>query len=115
MAVVEKALLVVLTRHPKLAMSRLVRGSVPDQVMREAGCPVLAVPPRAKRPRPALREMAATGEAWAGRSGALGWTHETADGRTAVASGLGGQCPWRTVAVKGRRAKGAGDETKSGY
>ena len=34
--VVEKALLVVLTRHLKLAMSRLVRGSVPDQVMREA-------------------------------------------------------------------------------
>jgi len=37
--------LIVLTRRPRLALSRLVRGSVPDQVMRKASCPVLAVSP----------------------------------------------------------------------
>jgi len=37
--------LIVLTRRPRPALSRLVRGSVPDQVMRKASCPVLAVPP----------------------------------------------------------------------
>jgi nucleotide-binding universal stress UspA family protein len=37
--------LIVLTRHPKLAITRLVGGSVPDQVMRKACCPVLAVVP----------------------------------------------------------------------
>ena len=30
---------------PALASTRLVWGSVPDQVMRQAACPVLAVPP----------------------------------------------------------------------
>ena len=39
--------LIVLTRRPRLPLSRLVRGSVPDQVMRKASCPVLAIP----RPR----------------------------------------------------------------
>jgi nucleotide-binding universal stress UspA family protein len=37
--------LIVLTRRPRLAITRLLRGSVPDQVMRKASCPVLAVPP----------------------------------------------------------------------
>ena len=37
--------LIVLTRRPRPALSRLVRGSVPDQVMRKASCPVLTVPP----------------------------------------------------------------------
>jgi hypothetical protein len=37
--------LIVLTRRPRQALSRLVRGSVPDQVMRKADCPVLAIPP----------------------------------------------------------------------
>jgi len=37
--------LIVLTRRPRLAITRLVGGSVPDQVMRKASCPVLAVPP----------------------------------------------------------------------
>ena len=36
--------LIVLTRRPRPALSRLVRGSVPDQVMRRASCPVLAIP-----------------------------------------------------------------------
>ena len=43
--------LIVLTRHPKLAITRLIRGSVPDQLMRKAGCPVRAVRP-GKHPRP---------------------------------------------------------------
>ena len=37
--------LIVLARRPRLAITRLVGGSVPDQVMRRASCPVLAVPP----------------------------------------------------------------------
>jgi nucleotide-binding universal stress UspA family protein len=37
--------LIVLTRRPRPALSRLVRGSVADQVMRKASCPVLAIPP----------------------------------------------------------------------
>lgn len=37
--------LIVLTRHPKAATTRLVLGSVPDQVMRTANCPALAIPP----------------------------------------------------------------------
>ena len=45
-----RADLIVLTRRPRLASTRLVRGSVPDQVMRQAACPVLAVPP-ARSPR----------------------------------------------------------------
>ena len=38
--------LIVLTRRPRPALTRLVGGSVPDQVMRQASCPVLAVPLR---------------------------------------------------------------------
>ena len=37
--------LIGLTRRPRLAITRLVGGSVPDQVIRKASCPVLAVPP----------------------------------------------------------------------
>jgi hypothetical protein len=37
--------LIVLARRPRPALTRLVGGSVPDQVMRKAACPVLAVPP----------------------------------------------------------------------
>jgi nucleotide-binding universal stress UspA family protein len=44
-AAVWRADLIVLTRRPRLASTRLVWGSVPDQVMRQAACPVLAVPP----------------------------------------------------------------------
>ena len=36
--------LIVLTRRPRPALSCLVRGSVPDQVMRKASSPVLAIP-----------------------------------------------------------------------
>jgi nucleotide-binding universal stress UspA family protein len=38
--------LIVLTRRPRPAIARLVGGSVADQVMRKASCPVLAVPLR---------------------------------------------------------------------
>src|SRR5262249_57797772 len=38
--------LIVLTRRPRSAIARLVGGSVADQVMRKASCPVLAVPLR---------------------------------------------------------------------
>ena len=44
--------LIVLTRHPRPALSRLVRGSVPDQVMRKASCPVLAIRQPATTPAP---------------------------------------------------------------
>jgi nucleotide-binding universal stress UspA family protein len=44
-ASVWRADLIVLTRRPRLASTRLVWGSVSDQVMRQAACPVLAVPP----------------------------------------------------------------------
>ncbi len=37
--------LIVLARRPRPAITRLVGGSVPDQVMHKASCPVLAVPP----------------------------------------------------------------------
>jgi nucleotide-binding universal stress UspA family protein len=37
--------LIVLARRPRPAISRLLGGSVPNQVMRKASCPVLAVPP----------------------------------------------------------------------
>jgi nucleotide-binding universal stress UspA family protein len=37
--------LIVMARRPRRAITRLVLGSVPDQVMREASCPVLAIPP----------------------------------------------------------------------
>jgi nucleotide-binding universal stress UspA family protein len=36
---------IVLTRRPRTAVSRLLQGCVPDQVMRKSGCPVLAVHP----------------------------------------------------------------------
>lgn len=36
---------IVLTRRPRSAMARLLLGSVPDQVMRKANCPVLTVHP----------------------------------------------------------------------
>jgi hypothetical protein len=35
-----------MARHPRPAITRLVWGSVPDQVMRKAACPVLAPPAR---------------------------------------------------------------------
>jgi nucleotide-binding universal stress UspA family protein len=38
--------LIVLTRRPRPAITRLILGSVPDQVMRKASCPVLAIPAR---------------------------------------------------------------------
>src|SRR5215831_979717 len=38
--------LIVLTRRPRPAIARVVGGSVADQVMRKASCPVLAVPLR---------------------------------------------------------------------
>jgi nucleotide-binding universal stress UspA family protein len=41
-----RADVIVLTRRPRLAISRLLLGSVPDQVMRKASCPVLTVRPR---------------------------------------------------------------------
>jgi nucleotide-binding universal stress UspA family protein len=50
-----RADVIVLTRRPRLAISRLVLGSVADQVMRKASCPVLAVHPGAKAPRKASR------------------------------------------------------------
>jgi len=47
--------LIVMARRPRLAITRLFGGSVPDQTMRKAGCPVLAVPPgqsdRIRHPR----------------------------------------------------------------
>jgi nucleotide-binding universal stress UspA family protein len=39
---------IVMTRRPRLAISRLVLGSVADDVMRKTSCPVLAVHPRPK-------------------------------------------------------------------
>jgi nucleotide-binding universal stress UspA family protein len=43
-----RADVIVLTRRPRPAISRMVLGSVADQVMRNATCPVLAVPPKRK-------------------------------------------------------------------
>jgi len=40
-----RADVIVMTRRPSLAVSRLVLGSIPDDVMRNASCPVLAVHP----------------------------------------------------------------------
>jgi nucleotide-binding universal stress UspA family protein len=37
--------LIVLARRPRPAIARLLGGGVPEQVMRKASCPVLAVPP----------------------------------------------------------------------
>jgi nucleotide-binding universal stress UspA family protein len=39
---------IVLARRPRPAVARLLGGSVPDQVMRKANCPVLAVHPTRK-------------------------------------------------------------------
>ena len=50
-----RADVIVMTRRPSLAICRLVLGSVPDQVMRKAHCPVLAVHPRQKATRNARR------------------------------------------------------------
>jgi nucleotide-binding universal stress UspA family protein len=50
-----RADVIVLTRRPRLAISRLLLGSVADQVMRKTSCPVLAVHPRAKAIRKASR------------------------------------------------------------
>ena len=44
--------LIVLTRRASPAICRLVLGSVPDEVMRKASCPVLAVHPAPKAARP---------------------------------------------------------------
>jgi nucleotide-binding universal stress UspA family protein len=43
-----RADLIVMTRRPSRAICRLVLGSVPDDVMRKASCPVLTVHPRPK-------------------------------------------------------------------
>jgi nucleotide-binding universal stress UspA family protein len=43
-----RADVIVMTRRPSPAICRVFLGSVPDQVMRKAHCPVLAVPPRRK-------------------------------------------------------------------
>ena len=40
--------MIVLTRRRRPAISRVVQGSVADQVMRKASCPVLTVHPRRK-------------------------------------------------------------------
>jgi nucleotide-binding universal stress UspA family protein len=50
-----RADVIVMTRRPRPAISRLVLGSVADQVMRKASCPVLAVHPSAKAARKASR------------------------------------------------------------
>jgi nucleotide-binding universal stress UspA family protein len=50
-----RADVIVLTRRSRPAISRFVLGSVADQVMRKASCPVLAVHPRAKAARKASR------------------------------------------------------------
>ena len=44
--------LIVLARRPRPAITRLVQGSVPDQVMRKASCPVLAVPLASRERQP---------------------------------------------------------------
>jgi len=43
-----RADVIVLTRRRRPAVSRMVLGSVADQVMREATCPVLTVRPKRK-------------------------------------------------------------------
>jgi nucleotide-binding universal stress UspA family protein len=50
-----RADVIVLTRRSRSAISRFVLGSVANQVMRKASCPVLAVHPRAKAARKASR------------------------------------------------------------
>jgi nucleotide-binding universal stress UspA family protein len=46
-----------LTRRPRLAVSGLVMGCVPDQVMRQANCLVLAVHPRRNDPGRGSRQL----------------------------------------------------------
>ncbi len=43
-----RADVIVLTRRRRPAISRMVLGSVSDQVMRKAACPVLMIPPKRK-------------------------------------------------------------------
>lgn len=43
-----RADVIVLARRPRSALARLLTGSVPDQVMRKANCPVLTVHPKRK-------------------------------------------------------------------
>jgi nucleotide-binding universal stress UspA family protein len=43
-----RADVIVLTRRPRPAISRVLLGSVADQVMRKASCPVLTVHPKRK-------------------------------------------------------------------
>ena len=108
--------LIVLTRHPKLAICGLVMGSVPDQVTRKAGCPVLAVP--AGRSTGSVRWLRwPSGGDMGGRIPRTGRRRMKRQMAGAlrrpilvVASVLAA-----SVAVKGRRAKGAGDETNSDY
>ncbi len=50
-----RADVIVMTRRPSPAICRLFLGSVPDQVMRKANCPVLAVRPGPKVTRNAVR------------------------------------------------------------
>lgn len=50
-----RADLIVMTRRPSLAICRLLLGSVPDDVMRKANCPVLTVHPGPKASRKASR------------------------------------------------------------
>ncbi len=47
--------MIVMTRRPRRALSRLLLGSINDKVMRIASCPVLAVHPRPKVARNATR------------------------------------------------------------
>jgi nucleotide-binding universal stress UspA family protein len=44
--------LIVLARRPRPALTRPVLGSVPEQVLRKASCPVLAVPPAGRERQP---------------------------------------------------------------
>ncbi|HTZ91717.1 MAG TPA: universal stress protein [Streptosporangiaceae bacterium] len=43
-----RADVIVLTRRRRLAISRILLGSIADQIMRKASCPVLTVPPNRK-------------------------------------------------------------------
>jgi nucleotide-binding universal stress UspA family protein len=50
-----RADVIAMTRRASPAIWRLLRGSVSDQVMRQANCPVLAIHPKAKAKRNARR------------------------------------------------------------
>jgi len=60
-----RADVIVLTRRHRPAISRFVLGSVADQVMRKASCPVLAVHPKTRAARKA-REPGQADPAWHG-------------------------------------------------